>query len=139
MKAFIREVLAILVLAVAIFFLIQAVVQSSVVVYSSMEPNLHSGQRLVINKVVYKLHEPERGDIIVFHNPNNPNEDFIKRIIGWGKDLNQQGITGGNVTGMFGGTIPAWTSRKRAQQIDFCEEFQIIPWAHGTCLHEILA
>ena len=82
MKAFIREVLAILVLAVAIFFLIQAVVQSSVVVYSSMEPNLHSGQRLVINKVVYKLHEPERGDIIVFHNPNNPNEDFIKRIIG---------------------------------------------------------
>jgi hypothetical protein len=47
----------------------------------------------------------------------------IKRIIGWGKDLNQQGITGGNITGMFGGTIPAWTGRKRAQQINFCEEF----------------
>ena len=82
MKAFLREFLAILVLAIAIFFLIQAVVQSSIVVFGSMEPNLHSGQRLLISKVVYKFHEPERGDIIVFPNPNNPDEDYIKRIIG---------------------------------------------------------
>ncbi len=82
MKAFIREFLAILVIAIAIFFLIQAAVQSSVVVFSSMEPNLHPGQRLLISKVVYKFHEPERGDIIVFPNPNNPDEDYIKRIIG---------------------------------------------------------
>lgn len=82
MKAFIREFLAVLALAIAIFFLIQAAVQSSVVVFSSMEPNLHSGQRLLISKVVYKFHEPERGDIIVFPNPNNQDEDYIKRIIG---------------------------------------------------------
>ena len=82
MKAFLREFLAILVLAIAIFFLIQAAVQSSIVVFSSMEPNLHEGQRLLISKVVYKFHEPERGDIIVFPNPNNPDEDYIKRIIG---------------------------------------------------------
>lgn len=82
MKAFLREVLITLALALVIFFLIQAAVQSSVIVYGSMEPNLHPGQRLLINKVIYKLHEPERGDVIVFPNPNNPDEDFIKRIIG---------------------------------------------------------
>ncbi len=82
MKAFLREFLAILVLAIAIFFLIQAAVQSSVVVFSSMEPNLHPGQRLLISKVVYKFHEPERGDVIVFPNPNNADEDYIKRIVG---------------------------------------------------------
>ncbi len=82
MKAFLREFLAILAIAIAIFFLIQAAVQSSIVVFSSMEPNLHPGQRLLINKVVYKFHEPERGDVIVFPNPNNPDEDYIKRIIG---------------------------------------------------------
>ena len=82
MKAFLREFLAILALAIAIFFLIQTAVQSSIVVFSSMEPNLHPGQRLLISKVVYKFHEPERGDIIVFPNPNNSDEDYIKRIIG---------------------------------------------------------
>jgi len=47
-----------------------------------MEPNLHEGQRIIISKIVYWFHEPERGDIIVFPNPNNPGEEYIKRIIG---------------------------------------------------------
>lgn len=47
-----------------------------------MEPNLHEGQRIIISKIVYWFHEPERGDIIVFPNPNNPDEEYIKRIIG---------------------------------------------------------
>jgi signal peptidase I len=81
-KAFLREFLAILVLAIVIFFLIQATFPSYYVEFSSMEPNIHPGQRLVINKVVYNLHEPERGDIIVFSNPINPEgKDYIKRII----------------------------------------------------------
>ena len=82
MKTFLREFVVILVLGIALFFLIQTAVQSSIVVYSSMEPNLHPGQRLIINKIVYRFHEPERGDVIVFPNPNNPDEDFIKRIVG---------------------------------------------------------
>ena len=81
-KPFIREVLGTLLLAVLIFFLISTTIQSSVVIYSSMEPNLHEGQRILINKVVYKFHEPERGDIIVFPSPGNPDEEYIKRIIG---------------------------------------------------------
>jgi len=82
MKGFLREILATLVLAAVIFLLLQATIQSSVVVGSSMEPNLKDGQRLLINKVVYTFDEPQRGDVIVFNSPNNSQTDFIKRIIG---------------------------------------------------------
>jgi len=46
-----------------------------------MEPNLQEGERLIINKAVYIFQEPERGDVIVFHPPNNRLGDYIKRII----------------------------------------------------------
>lgn len=77
-----KEVLVTLTIALVIFILIQTTIQSSIVLFSSMEPNLHEGQRIVISKIVYWFHEPERGDIIVFPNPNNPDEEYIKRIIG---------------------------------------------------------
>ena len=47
-----------------------------------MNYTLHDGQQIVVNRVVYKLHEPERGDIIVFYPPDNGKEEYIKRIIG---------------------------------------------------------
>jgi signal peptidase I len=47
-----------------------------------MEPNLQESQRILINKMVYTFHEPERGDIIVFHPYNNSQADFVKRVIG---------------------------------------------------------
>lgn len=77
----IREILVTLVLAIIIFFGLQFTVQSFIVVGSSMEHSLHSGQRLVVNKVVYDFGQPERGDIIVFHPPGMPNVEYIKRII----------------------------------------------------------
>ncbi len=82
MRKFLREIIGTLLLVVVIFFLLQITVQSFVVVGSSMEPNLQERQRILINKVVYAFHEPERGDVIVFHSPNNRQADFIKRIIG---------------------------------------------------------
>ena len=82
LKPVVREVLVTLAIALVIFFLIQTTIQSSIVLYNSMEPNLHEGQRIIISKIVYWFHEPDRGDIIVFPNPNNPDEDYIKRIIG---------------------------------------------------------
>jgi len=81
MKAFLREILVTLILAIAIFFTLQATVQSFIIVGNSMEPGLHQGQRLLINKVAYAFGEPERGDIIVFK-PDNRQVDYIKRIIG---------------------------------------------------------
>ena len=81
MKTLFRQTIGMLILVGVIFFLLQAVFQSSVVVGSSMEPNFEPGQRLIVNKAVYKLHEPERGDVIIFHPPNNYRVDYIKRII----------------------------------------------------------
>ena len=81
MKTFFREILLTLILAIIIFSLLQVTVQSFIVVGSSMDPNLQEGERLLINKVVYNLHEPERGDVIVFRPPNNQHGDYIKRII----------------------------------------------------------
>jgi len=49
-----------------------------------MEPGLQDGQQLLINKVVYYFHEPERGDVIILHPPPpySPKAiPFIKRII----------------------------------------------------------
>jgi signal peptidase I len=49
-----------------------------------MEPSLQDGQQLLINKVVYYFHKPERGDVIILHPPPpySPKElPFIKRII----------------------------------------------------------
>jgi len=68
-------------MAVVIFFLLQATVGSVIVVGASMEPGLQEGQRLLINKVVYNFHPPERGDVIVFQR-DNQQMDYIKRIIG---------------------------------------------------------
>lgn len=84
MKTFLREVLGTLVMAVAIFLLIQVTVQSSEILGSSMEPNLHDRQRLLISKAVYFFGEPERGDVIIFAPPDSvgADDDFIKRIIG---------------------------------------------------------
>lgn len=48
----------------------------------SMEPSLHTDQRLVVEKVSYRLHGPRRGDIVVFKIPNQSDELLIKRVVG---------------------------------------------------------
>jgi len=78
----------------------------------SMEPTLQEGDRVLVNKIPYYFHDPRRGDIIVFENPNPQavpdrgvvsgflhwlfqgmgfqqpeNEDFIKRVIGLPGDV----------------------------------------------------
>ena len=82
LKTFLRDVVGTIVGAVIIFLILQATLQSSIVVGSSMEPSFEDGQRLLVNKVVYYFHEPERGDVIVFHPPYNKQAEYIKRVIG---------------------------------------------------------
>ena len=47
----------------------------------SMLPTLHHGERLLIDKISYRFIEPSRGEIIVFKNPSNTREQFVKRVI----------------------------------------------------------
>jgi len=47
----------------------------------SMKPTLLVGDFILVNKLVYRFSEPQRGDIVVFKYPIDPNIDFIKRIV----------------------------------------------------------
>lgn len=105
-----RELAETVILALLIFLLVRAAVQNFQVEGSSMEPSLHDGLYLLVNKALYfevnletvhkflpfidpgddptryVLRRPRRGDVIVFRapdqQPGSPERDFIKRIIG---------------------------------------------------------
>lgn len=62
---------------------------------SSMFPNFHDGDYIITDKVTYKITLPKRGDVIVFKNPRDESQDFIKRIIG--KPGDRVRIYNGNV------------------------------------------
>lgn len=48
----------------------------------SMIPTLEIGDRVLVNKFIYRFTEPKRGDIVVFQSVDNPEEDLIKRVVG---------------------------------------------------------
>jgi signal peptidase I len=77
-----REIVETAVLTLVIFFVVRLGFQNFRIEGQSMQPNMHDGQFLIVNKLVYYLHPPERGDIVIFHSPENPRKDFIKRVIG---------------------------------------------------------
>ena len=106
MSRLFRELLEAIVLALFVFFVIHISLQNFKVVGASMEDTLQEGQFLVVIKILYTridlgrlgqlipfwepdrprevfaLHPPERGDIIVFHPPHEPNREFVKRVVG---------------------------------------------------------
>lgn len=49
---------------------------------SSMEPNFHNGDYLIIDEVSYRFREPKRNEVVVFHYPEDPKYEYIKRIVG---------------------------------------------------------
>ena len=81
----VRDVFLIIVVFIllGVFF-----VQPVVVEGTSMLPQLHDGERLLVNKLVYYKIQSiswghiERGDIVVFWYPNDPDKSFVKRVIG---------------------------------------------------------
>jgi len=86
-KSQLRELLEVVVVSVAIAaFLITFVVQAFYIPSRSMEPTLEPGDRILVNKFIYRFHEPRRGDVIVFKFPLDPSRDFIKRVIGLPND-----------------------------------------------------
>ena len=76
------DILETLVLAVVLYFGINAISVRVKVDGTSMVPTLQNGEYILVNKLAYKTGEPQRGDIVVFVFPMNPQEDLIKRVIG---------------------------------------------------------
>ncbi len=63
------------------FFLIAFVAQAFRVQGTSMEPLLEDGERIVVNKFVYRFKPIERGDVVVFWYPRDPSVSFVKRVV----------------------------------------------------------
>jgi signal peptidase I len=79
---FLIDVLETLVLSVLLFLAINAISARIRVDGSSMEPTLKSGEFVVVNRLAYKLGEPELRDVVVFHFPGDPGLEYIKRVVG---------------------------------------------------------
>ena len=47
----------------------------------SMAPTLEDQDRLIVNKLAYRIGEPRRGDIVMLYYPLNPDKSFVKRVI----------------------------------------------------------
>lgn len=105
LRFILREILETVLFTLLIFFLVRSVIQNFRIDGSSMEPNLQSGQYIMVNRLVYAhldlrmfsrwlpgsdespllaylFHMPRRGDIVVFEYPRDTSRDFIKRVIG---------------------------------------------------------
>lgn len=74
-------VVSILIAVILAFFIRYFIVELYMVEGPSMRPTLANGERLVVNKFLYRFKTPERGEIIVFRYPRDPSRDFIKRVI----------------------------------------------------------
>jgi signal peptidase I len=79
---FFVDILETLILSVLLFVGINAISARIRVDGSSMEPSLHTGEFVIVNRLAYKFNPPTQGDVIVFHFPRDPDQEYIKRTIG---------------------------------------------------------
>jgi len=77
------DIIETIILSVALFLGINFISARIRVESISMQPTLHAGNFVLVNKIAYTLGAPERGDVIVFRYPPDPEQTpYIKRIIG---------------------------------------------------------
>ncbi len=80
---FILELIQVVIISFLIILPIRYfLIQPFYVQGASMEPNFYNDEYLIVDEISYTFREPRRGEIIVFRYPKNPQEYFIKRIIG---------------------------------------------------------
>ena len=104
-RSVVREMLETAVFILLVFLIVRGAIQNFKIEGQSMEPNLHSGQYILVNKliffhfdlhaplrllpgnadlpprVVYPFRPPRRGDVVVFEYPRDMSKDYIKRVI----------------------------------------------------------
>jgi len=81
-KRFLLDILETVILAVVLYFGINAISARVRVDGLSMNPTLQNGEYILVSKLSYKIGTPSRGDIIVFSYPADQRQDLIKRVIG---------------------------------------------------------
>src|SRR6202040_2156368 len=80
-SSLLREVAEVVVLAIILYFGISFAVQAVHVEGLSMYATLDDNDYLIANKIDYRLHPPQRGDITTRRPPTDNSKDFIKRVI----------------------------------------------------------
>lgn len=84
-KSIFREYAESILIAIILALIIRTfLVQAFKIPSGSMRPTLKEGDRILVNKIIYRFSEPQRGDIVVFKYPLDPKKDFIKRLIARG-------------------------------------------------------
>lgn len=83
----VREIIETIVLTLLMFVMMRFAIQNFNVDGTSMEPNLHNTELILVDKWSYLFHPFSRGDVIVFAAPPHPNVDYVKRIIGVPGDI----------------------------------------------------
>lgn len=99
-KSALRENIEAIVVAVILALFIRTfIVQAFKIPSGSMKPTLQIGDHILVNKFLYGVKlpflrttvipgkNPERGDIVVFRFPEEPDKDFIKRVVGVAGDV----------------------------------------------------
>jgi len=83
LRYFIKEWVEPVIIALILALIIRTyVIQAFKIPTGSMRPTLMEGDRILVNKFIYKFKRPERGDVIVFVSPEDKKKDFIKRLVG---------------------------------------------------------
>lgn len=81
--SFVFELVKIVVISLVIIIPVRYfLIQPFYVKGASMEPNFYDHEYLIVDEISYRFSEVKRGDIVVFRYPRDPQEYFIKRIIG---------------------------------------------------------
>src|SRR3989338_6556988 len=127
MRYLMKEWVEPVIIAVILALIIRTfVVQAFKIPTGSMRMTLVEGDRILVNKFIYRFKQPERGDVIVFISPEDKKKDFIKRLVGF-PDENIQ-IADGTI--LINGNPVAEDSKLKKQHYynrgDFGEEGQVI-------------
>ncbi len=96
MKKFIHAVWEVAEVFIIAFIAVAAIkyflIQPFIVNGASMEPSFYDGDYLLVDEISYRFSDPQRGDVVVFHSPDDSSIYYIKRIIGLpGETLQIQG------------------------------------------------
>jgi signal peptidase I len=76
-----REIIETILLTALVYFVVRSSVQFTPIQGFSMELGLRDSQSVIVNQLAYVFGSPQRGDVVVFHPPSDPQQQYIKRVI----------------------------------------------------------